>query len=182
MRASPHTRRATWRASQRAPPSLGSHVTPTPEARDERTRTRADRTAVRSTHSENLIMSVQRSRRRIARGIAALVVTIAALGSIPKLLQAASLITVHYTAWTNGHGFIAHTDAVRPLTLQIDSDVYGYASYYNVDYGVTSLEINTVQNCDPGTWVTVYSQHSAFDPANSDYDWQDSGVTGYCTY
>lgn len=122
-------------------------------------------------------MSVQRNRRRIIRWVAAMIVAIAALGSITKMAQA-SIITYWWTSW-QGHGFIAYTAASRPVYLSIDSDAYGFASYSTYAYDVTSLELNQWVNCSGGT-VVVGSQHSATDFATSESDWQESQGSGTC--
>lgn len=122
-------------------------------------------------------MSQPSRRRTIAKWITVVASMVIALGAAPRVMNA-TLITYY---WTSGqpNGVIAYTATSRPVTIEMDTDVYGYGSFNNIDYDVTSLTINEHVICS-GAPYSAATQHSAYDPANGEYEWQESETSSVC--
>ena len=126
-------------------------------------------------HTDN---RVRRAFRNTFITLAAAVTVIAVEPSFAN----ASLLANYYT-YTMTDGFIARTIATRAVNAYVESDVSvgSYSDYFSAQDTDGDAEVNTtLVHCYSGGTYSVSSQHYAYDPATSEYDWGASGGNGNC--
>jgi hypothetical protein len=126
--------------------------------------------------------NIKLGRKLLANGLAAALLGIALVAYAPSSGDATVLGNIWTTGYTGG-GFTAVTTGTRSAELRVESDWSsgsnsGWAGDYA--YNSTYLSIDAWANPCVGTF-NVYTQHSAYDPSNSEYEWASTGGNGNCS-